>query len=59
MDKEKDDEFIEIKRREKVLFGEDHVWLRLEAEREEPSWIFVVVERVNKKGERMKKNVAK
>ena len=60
MEREKDEEFREMKRREKVLFGEDHVRLRFETEREEPSCISVPeVEILKKKVDRMNKNVTK
>lgn len=39
MAKEKVDEFIGRKRREKVLVGEDHVWSGIEEKRDDPSGI--------------------
>lgn len=54
MEREKKDEFRGRKRREKELFGEDHVWLGFEAERVDPSGMSEAAERVknnNKKVE--------
>lgn len=44
MDKVKAEEFMGRKRRENLSFGEDHVWLGFEAERDEPSEISAAVE---------------